>query len=297
MKRLLIPTAAVLLALTLAGCSSGASMEAGSSSLSRGDAAVAPAKGGELKSEADSGRSVITTGSVTITVSRPADAAGRAVSIVEAAGGRVDGRTEQAPVDGDRGSAELTLRIPSTKLTRVLDDLEKLGTVAEVTIASNDVTTTAKDLDARVSALKTSVTRLESLMSSAGSTKDLIDIESALSERQANLESLQAEQRQLSDQIDLSTITLRLSSEPVLRAHVPESFLGGLGAGWNALVAFLSGALVVIGVLLPWLLLGAVIAAAVLLIVRRSRRRGAARAAAGPTISDPVSFLAPPPER
>ena len=56
-------------------------------------------------------------------------------------------------------------------------------------------------------------------------------------------------------------------------------FLSGLGAGWGAFVAFFSGLLVALGVLLPWLIAAAIVSAAIVLIVRRNRRRNAAKAA------------------
>jgi hypothetical protein len=284
MKRFFGTTALLVIAaslpLSLAGCTSDGSSSSSSPSRERGEIGVAPDSAGGSKA-ADAGgtvnvkgdRQVITTGTVTLTAPKPADAADRAVALVEAAGGRVDGRTERAPTDGDEGGAQLTLRIPSTKLTAVIDDIKELGSTVSVDVSSSDVTSKAQDLDARITALRASVNRLVTLMSAADSTADLISIESALSDRQANLESLEAEKRGLSDQIDLATITLRLESPAAARGHLPDSFLGGLGTGWNALVVFVSGALVLLGVALPWLVLAGLITVVVLLAVRFARRR------------------------
>ncbi|MET4782388.1 DUF4349 domain-containing protein [Glaciihabitans sp. UYNi722] len=287
MRRLLVPTALALCALALAGCTS----SAGSSSSSGGSSAVAPAgpskvdtaEGAASTAQNADSRQVITTGSVTITVDRPAAAADEAVTIVENAGGRVDGRTEKAPVDGDRGSAQLTVRIPSAKLTTTLDALKKVGTVEDLSISKQDVTAHAKDLAARITALHASVDRLVDLMSKAATTADLITIESALSDRQANLESLESEKRSIDDQVDLSTITLTLGSTATAPAHLPDTFLSGLLTGWNSFVAFFSGLIVVLGVLLPWLALLGVIAIVLLLVLRRNRRKSAELTAAGPT--------------
>jgi hypothetical protein len=280
MRRIVVLTAVALCALVLVGCSS----QADSSSPSVGSSAVAPAgpskadTAGGAASAVDNNRQVITIGTATITVDRPAAAADDAVRIVETAGGRVDGRIEKAPADGDRGSAQLTVRIPSAKLTATLGAIKKLGTVEDVSISKQDVTSHAQDMDARITALQASVSRLVDLMSKAATTADLITIESALSQRQADLESLESEKRSVNDQVDLSTITLNLGSKASAPAHTPDTFLSGLLTGWNAFVAFFAGLLVVFGVLLPWVILLGVVAIVALLAVRRNRRR-AARAA------------------
>jgi hypothetical protein len=280
MRRILVPTVLLLAALGLAGCSGpspsstdsgGVRSSAGAPSSVQGKPSAGDASGGTA--EASTGRQVITNGDVSITVDQPVAAADRAVRLVETAGGRVDGRVEHAPVDGDGGSAQLTLRIPSARLTTVLGQLGTLGTVESLSITKQDVTSASQDLDARITALQASVDRLIQLLSKATTTADLITIESALSDRQSNLESLQSEKRYLVDQVDLATVTLALGSPATAPARVPDTFLGGLAAGWNALVGFFAGAVVVVGVLLPWLALLAVIAGAVLLAVRLIRRR------------------------
>lgn len=223
--------------------------------------------------DASGNRQVIKTGSMTITVAYPADAADEASRIVESAGGRIDSRTEHAATDGDRGSASLTVRIPSAKLTPTIERLSKLGTAEDIAISSDDVTAQSQDLDARITALRTSVDRLLDLMAKATSTQDLITIESALSDRQSNLESLETQQRQLKDQVDLSSVTLTLDSVAKPRTHLPDNFLDGLVTGWNSIVAFFAGVLVVVGVLLPWLAMAVAIAFGVLAVLRARRRR------------------------
>jgi hypothetical protein len=217
-------------------------------------------------------RQVITTGWVTVIVEHPLDAASEATRITETAGGRVDGRTEYAPVDGRRGSAMLTLRLPADKLTAVLDDLKELGQVDEVSLNSADVTMETRDLDARISALEAAVERLLALMSNATTTEALIQLETAITDRQAELDSLKSQQRYLADQVSMSTITLNLVSTQDAPVDDPNTFLDGLEAGWNGFVAFFAGLLVVLGVLVPWLVLAAIITFVIVVIVRRRRR-------------------------
>lgn len=279
-------SALAISALMLAGCAAGASDEAYVEGPPFGGESVESQSGGDggFAEEAadldsspsdDADRSVVTTGYLYVTAEAPLDAADEAVTIAERAGGRVDARQEFAPSGGDAGGAELTLRIPAERLTATLDELEALGEVEELSLGTVDVTREVQDVDARIAALRSSIGRLLDLQGGAGSIEDLIALETAISDRQAELESLEARQRSLSDQVSLSTITLTLGSERVAPVDEPDTFLTGLIAGWESLVAFGSGLLVVLGVLLPWLVLLGVIALVVLALVRRARRRRA----------------------
>ena len=218
-------------------------------------------------------RQVITTGWVTITVDKPLDAASEAVKIAEGAGGRVDGRTEYAPVNGDQGSATLTLRLPADSLTQTLEKLKELGTVQEVSLNAADVTMQTQDLDARISALSASVDRLLTLLSSAVDTDTLIQLETAISDRQGELESLESQRRYFADQVALSTVTLNLQSVSAAPVQEPDTFIDGLVAGWNSFIAFFAGLIVVIGVLLPWLVFLGIILGIVLFVLKRRKPR------------------------
>jgi hypothetical protein len=282
MRRVVAVTGVLLGALLLSGCTT--SQSGSSSDGSAGGSVGMPAPAGpEVGGDSSGGdvgsdgtvvqRQVVTTGSVSLSADSPLDAADRATDIVESRGGRVDDRVEHAPTDAQKPSARLTLRIPADRLTAALAELEKLGETSQVSISSSDVTTKAQDLDARIKALQTSVDRLLALMAKATDTTDLITIENALSQRQAELDSLQAQGDYLSAQVALATITLDIVATGVVPAGLPGDFWSGLGAGWAALVSFLGGVVVVLGVLLPWAALAAVVALVAWWAVRASRRR------------------------
>jgi hypothetical protein len=236
------------------------------------DAAVEGDTSAAESSVAD--RSVVTTGSVTLTVSDPITVAQDAVTIVEQAGGRVDSRTENPETEDRTASASLTLRIPAGDLDRTLDELRALGTVNQVTLNASDVTQQSADVNARVSALTTSVDRLLGLMTQATSTADLIAIEGELSTRQADLESMTSQRDYLSDQIEYSTITLELTAKSSTPPGAPDTFWSAAAAGWAALVTALGAALVGLGFALPWLVIVTVIIGIGFLIRRVLTRRG-----------------------
>lgn len=269
--------------LLLAGCSAGGGMSGASDQSGEYSLPAAPDAGVVQGTEADSvtpeeSRAVIVTGWMTVTADDPAEASAEAVKLVEAAGGRVDGRTEYAPSNGDRGSASLTLRIPAERLQAVIDDLAALdidGTADEISTSSSDVTVAVADLDSRIATQRGIIDRLNALFGQAGTIADLVELETRIAEHQATLEDLEAQQRSMDDQIALSTLTLNLRSEAEAPVTQPLDFGSGLATGWGAFVAFFSGLLVALGVLLPWLVLAAIVSTVTVLLVRRRRRRRA----------------------
>jgi hypothetical protein len=264
----------------LVGCSGPGTASSGADSGGSGEVTAAkPVDSGTPGAAPTTGtdRQVVTTATASLAVKDPTVAAQRVSELVESVGGRVDERTEQSARGGDRSAgADLVVRVPAAALTGVLADLKKLGDVASVSVSRSDVTGTAVDLDARISALRTSVARLQGLMHDAATTDTLLAAEKALSERQANLESLQGQRAELAGKVALSTLTVHLEPVGVAPAGGPHGFLEGLGTGWRALVAALGVTVVVLGVLLPWLALAALVAAGVLVSIRRLRRRAPA---------------------
>lgn len=277
MKRWAAALTAVGMAF-LVGCTGSGSGDSGGSEDAAGGGSVAEpavAPGDPADADADADREVVTTASASVSVEDPAAAAQRVSELVESAGGRVDERTEQAASgeDGDGAAADLVVRVPADALTGVLADLEDLGDVASVSVSRSDVTATAVDLDARISALQTSAARLQALMDGAATTEALLAAEKALSERQEQLESLQSQRALLADQVELSTLSVHLEPFGVAPAGGPDGFPDGLGTGWRALTSALGAAVVVLGVLLPWMAAAALVTAAVLALVRLVRRR------------------------
>jgi outer membrane murein-binding lipoprotein Lpp len=290
----LVLAAALVSVLALAGCTAGAgssdSADSTDSSVptteefttdsSREGVESAPLLGGGAAdsgataadaSAPDTDRQVISTGWATITADDPITAADDAVRIVETAGGRVDARSERAPVDDELGQVSLTLRIPSATFTATLDDLKALGRDISIETSANDVTTETHDLDARIAALTTSVDRLLALLATAETTSELIEVETALSARQGELDSLQTQRRSLGDQVSMATLTLTLVSEAEAPPRAPDTFGDSLVAGFVAFGGFFTAVFLGLGYAVPWLVLLGVLVV-VFVLVRRRRR-------------------------
>ena len=276
MTRTAIATLALVTALALTGCSAAASSSGDYPSSQDEVGAPQVIEGGDTRYDGaaveDSKRSEIITGSMTVTADEPIDAAGEAIRLVVAAGGRIDGRQEYAPVNGDRGSATLVLRIPSTKVDATVDKLKELGEVEEIIISASDVTAQVQDIDARIRALEASVERLTLLLTTATDVKVLLEVESSLSQRQGELESMLTQQRSIGDSVSMATLTLTLISVADAPVDPPVTFLTGLETGWNSFTTFISVMVVVFGVLLPWIVFFGLITFAILYFVRLRRR-------------------------
>ncbi|MCW2746982.1 MAG: hypothetical protein JWP10_124, partial [Nocardioidaceae bacterium] len=93
------------------------------------------------QSDAKAGREVITSGSITLTVAKPQEAAQKISDLVESLGGRTDQRSESAAKGNDDAQAHLTIRVPSAKVKQTIDKLVAFGTVENVSIDNTVVTT------------------------------------------------------------------------------------------------------------------------------------------------------------
>jgi len=264
-------------AATTSEGSGGSSGGAASGAASAAAAPAAGSAGSDLAGASD--RQVVTTGSASLVVGSPAQAAEQIAVYVEGAGGRVEQRSVQTPEEGP-SSATLTVRVPAEGFSGTLEQLGRFGEVSDVDVTSTDVTAQASDLDARVAALRTSTERLTALLAGAASTEEVVAAESALTQRQAELDSLTAQRAVLSGQVEMATLSLFVSGRAEAPVVEAGGFLGGLASGWNALVAAVAGALVVLGVLLPWLVAAAVVSAAAFGVARVVRRVQARRAPA-----------------
>ncbi|WP_344342944.1 DUF4349 domain-containing protein [Agrococcus versicolor] len=279
--RILAPLAAVA-ALLLVGC---APMLPGGSSSSESAPLPAPATepfAGEEGAPLDAAgmpavdaaeQAVVVVGWVSLVASEPVEAADAAAELAQDAGGVVASRTESAGAGDVAERAELTLRVPADVVEALLVDLRTLGDVRDVDVSSTDVAQQVRDLDVRVASVRASVDRLTTLLASAADTQTLLEIEEQLTARTSELESLLAQQASLADQVALSTITVSIASEAIEPA-APATFVDGLVAGWESVVAVAGAALVAAGAALPWLVVLAIPAAILVVVLRRRRRIG-----------------------
>ena len=230
-----------------------------------------------ISGEAFAAREIITTADVTLVADDPTQAAAELAALTEQAGGRVDGRWESRGNEYRAPSASLELRVPSGMVNTVIDGFAAFGEVSDVSLSHDDVTAQVRDLDARVTALETSIDRLLELLAMADNTADLLQVENELTFRQAELDGLRAWRASLSEQVALSTVRVFITTpDGGVIPQPSRGFTGGLAGGWEALASFGRGLLVALGAVLPWLgILGLLTLA--WLPLRRRRKQAKAR--------------------
>ncbi|MFI6075334.1 DUF4349 domain-containing protein [Actinoplanes sp. NPDC051343] len=288
-RRTIFLAGSLLLAgLVVTGCSAGNNASTDKASASGGGMAAAPEKapdqvdGATAKDSPDLSvdqRSIIYTGAMSVRVRDVTAAASQVTGIAQVAGGFIGADNRDRSSGND--TATMQLRIPADKFRTVVDQLSKLGTEESRQISTEDVTEQTVDLDARISVQQARVDSGRKLLASAKSLSDLVMLEKEVATRESDLASLQAKKRHLADLVALSTISVTLLNEqapPPKPQAEKHGFVGGLAAGWHALLASLRVVLTVLGAVLPWALVIGLPAGAIYYLVRRMRRgRGSPR--------------------
>jgi hypothetical protein len=219
-------------------------------------------------------RSIIYSANMSVTVTDVNKAADDAANAARDAGGSVS--ADQRSLSGDRSTAQLTLRVPSTAFSSTLEKLAKLGTEQSRSVQSQDVTESIIDVDARIATQQASVERVRALLAKANTIGEVVSIESELTKREADLDSLVQRKDKLAGLVALSTITLMLRGPDAPNPTPPTDdggFWGGLKSGWHAFLASAKVGLLVLGWLLPWAIAIGVPVWLILFIRRRRRPR------------------------
>ena len=210
----------------------------------------------ELGSDAElrtGDREVISRAFADLFSENPAKSADELSQLVERYQGRVEQKNLYTDFDGVPIRATLVLRVPPDKLGSVLDALPDIGAIHLLEVESTDVTVSVRDFEARVLALETSVGRLLELLERATTTSDLIEIEYALTQRQSELDGLKSTLNYYLDAVGFATLTVNVLTQDQSPINPPDDFWQGLVVGWQSLVGFLSGLVVVSAIAIPWL--------------------------------------------
>lgn len=237
------------------------------------------AGGGVELAAATEGRQIVSTAEVEL-IAADADAVAReAADLATEVGGFLSGQ-ETSRVGGTRTT--LVLRVPAEEFGTVLDGLAGLADLTAQRVETDEVTEQVVDLESRITTAEASVVRLRALLDRSGTVAEVAQVEAELLARETTLETLRGQLRTIRQQVALATISVQIESEdaaPVVDEDdgLP-SFLGGLTAGWDALLLTLAGAGALIGVVLPWLLLATLLGLPAWW-VRRYRRRTSPTAA------------------
>jgi hypothetical protein len=161
------------------------------------------------------GRKLIQTATLDLVVASVQDAISRIEALAEGAGGYVEKCEFQQALIGQQ-SAGLVLRVPESRVGNIRNEIKNLAQRVESDKSeARDVTREFVDSEARLRNMKAEELQYLELMHRSTSTKDIVDITSRLSGVRGRIEELTAELRSLSHQVEMSSITITLSTEYV----------------------------------------------------------------------------------
>lgn len=160
-------------------------------------------------------RQIIRTAHVNLAVDNFDAAARRLVAIAEGAGGFVT--SSSSSQSGEKPEGTFVLRVPASRFSAVLEEIERMGTVEVRRVGGQDVSEEFVDLQSRVRNLERHEQQLLSFMDRATKVSDLLSIEHELARVRGEIEMLTGRLRYLGNQVDLATL------EVVIRQKSPKA--------------------------------------------------------------------------
>ena len=290
-KKLTALAAALALTAALAGCGSAGSGSAAApgetaatESFSMDNAALAADGGGAAtltpQATGESARKIIYNADLSLE-STDFDAARTALTdAVEANGGYISYSDLSGSAEDQDRYSHYTVRIPADSYRDFLEAVSGAANVLSVSESAEDITSEYIDVEARIASLENQRSRLNELADTAETTADLLEIESQLSDVQYQLESYTRQRSWMDDQVQYSTVDIRLSEVKTLTPETPVGFAEEAGRafldGWEAFSLFIKG--LVLGLIYAWPAV-LIVVIVVIVVVRTHPARQARRAA------------------
>ena len=290
-KKLTALAAALALTAALAGCGSAGGGSAAApgetaatESFSMDNAALAADGGGAAtltpQATGESARKIIYNADLSLE-STDFDAARTALTdAVEAHGGYISYSDLSGSAEDQDRYSHYTVRIPADSYRDFLEAVSGAANVLSVSESAEDITSEYIDVEARIASLENQRSRLNELADTAETTADLLEIESQLSDVQYQLESYTRQRSWMDDQVQYSTVDIRLSEVKTLTPETPVGFAEEAGRafldGWEAFSLFIKG--LVLGLIYAWPAV-LIVVIVVIVVVRTHPARQARRAA------------------
>ena len=197
----------------------------------------------------DARPSIIKTAQLDIEVARDKlqDAVDDAIAAAEDTGGFV----LTTRLDDERsGRGTLVLRVPAERFESALAALDDLGEVLGRSVSGEDVGEEFVDLEARLRNFEAQEAVLLRLMDRAETVSDTIKVQRELTGIQLEVERIRGRLRFLDDQTAFGTVTVKLTEPGAVVATATTLEKAWQRAG-NAALAFVSGLVVSLGVIVP----------------------------------------------
>ncbi|MGQ0678955.1 MAG: DUF4349 domain-containing protein [Actinomycetota bacterium] len=196
----------------------------------------------------------------------------RAGTLAEQFQGFVSGSQVSRSEEGDLASGTLTIRVPADRFEQAVGRLKELGEVTAEDRTGQDVTREFVDLEARLKHAQTEEAFYLRLMSEAKTVSDMIQVQGQLSGVQLRIEEFQGQLQYLRDQTAYSTITATIYEPGASPLGQPKPLTQAWEEAVNGFQSVVSGAVVGLGWILPFVLAG-LIGLTTLRLGRKSRSK------------------------
>ncbi|SNQ62469.1 conserved hypothetical protein [Candidatus Methanoperedens nitroreducens] len=165
-------------------------------------------------------RKIISSAYLHMEVDSAESAVNKITNITQAHGGFISSSSQSSI--GGRNNGQVTLRVPQADFYPAIEEIEALGTVGSKQVSGQDVTGEFIDLDARLGNLKKQELRLQEILKTAVTVKDVLEVEHELERVRGEIERLTGRLNFLNQSVEMSTI--------MVSAVEPTSFVSG-GSG------------------------------------------------------------------
>ena len=197
----------------------------------------------------------------------------------EQAGGWIEQASENTNYGLRRVS--MTLRIPADRLDEYTAAIASEGRVISRSESATDVTESYQDTQTRLATQRALMDRLQSLVGTAASLTELLQLESQIADTQYTIDRLQGSLNSTERKVNYATveISLREETDEDTSANkeltLGERIAAGARQGWEDFSDFMEDLLVFVVSALPLLITVAVIVTVITLIVKKTgKKRG-----------------------
>jgi len=158
-------------------------------------------------------RKVIKNGSLSLLVKKAEEVAESIQSIAERLNGFVQS-SQVYEISSGVKSGSVTIRVPADRFNEAMDEIKALAVKVErETTNASDVTEQFIDLEARLLNLKAEEAQYLEIMKSADTVEDTLKVVQRLQSARGRIEQIEGQLKYLSRQVDMSTISVSLTSE------------------------------------------------------------------------------------
>lgn len=158
-------------------------------------------------------RKVIKNGSISILVKKAEETAESIKSIAKDLEGFVS-ESRVYEVSSGVKSGRVTIRIPADRFDEAIEKVKELAVKVEnESVSASDVTEQFIDLEARLKNLRAEEEQYLEIMKRAWTVEDTLKVSQRLSAVRGQIEQIEGQLKYLSRQVDMSTISVSLTSE------------------------------------------------------------------------------------